>query len=264
MRTSLLLLLLLCCRCTGTPQQPVLPDQRARDLRLLINPAGHTIAERFRVPRGYERPRLSPASFGYYLQQLPLQPDGSPVHLFDGSLKERNVHYAVLRIDVGNRDLQQCADAIMRLRGEYLFARKQWDELGFRFVQDNQIHYFKTTATEKSYKQFRKWMDEVFTYANTRSLYEQLRPKAISDIEAGDVLIQTGNPYGHAVIVVDMVINRQTGDKLFLLAQSYMPAQEIHILRCPGSSSAWYSLHSAGQRIETPEWSFTTGDLRSF
>jgi Domain of unknown function (4846) len=38
-----------------------------------------------------------------------------------GDMKARqDVQYAVLDISVGNRDLQQCADAVMRIRGEYL------------------------------------------------------------------------------------------------------------------------------------------------
>ena len=45
-------------------------------------------------------------------------------------------------------------------------------------------------------------------------------------MQIGDVLIQGGSP-GHAVIVVDMAENPATGEKLYLLAQSYMPAQDI-------------------------------------
>ena len=48
----------------------------------------------------------------------------------------------------------------------------------------------------------------------------------VTSMQIGDVLIQGGSP-GHAVIVVDMAENPATGEKLYLLAQSYMPAQDI-------------------------------------
>ena len=58
----------------------------------------------------------------------------------------------------------------------------------------------------------------------------------VEDIEIGDVFIQTGNPYGHAIIIVDVAINKNK-EKIFMLAQSYMPAQEIHILKNPNNNN---------------------------
>ena len=83
-------------------------------------------------------------------------------------------------------------------------------------------------------------------------------------MKIGDVFIQKGNPYGHAVIVVNMAMEKQTGRKLFMLAQSYMPAQDIQILINPGQSeiSPWYTLKKGS--VVTPEWTFHTSDLRRF
>ncbi len=79
-------------------------------------------------------------------------------------------------------------------------------------------------------------------------------------MEIGDVFIQGGSP-GHAVIVVDLVVNSTTGEKRFLLAQSYMPAQDIHVLKNPNSTDSWYSMSEV---IETPEWTFRSSDLKRF
>ncbi|MBK7139361.1 MAG: hypothetical protein IPH74_10160 [Bacteroidetes bacterium] len=70
---------------------------------------------------------------------------------------------------------------------------------------------------------------------------------------------------GHAVIVVDVAKNEKTGETLFLLAQSYMPAQEIHLLKNPndGGISPWYSA-DFGNVLITPEYTFTANQLKEF
>ncbi|MFR5661112.1 MAG: DUF4846 domain-containing protein, partial [Butyricimonas faecihominis] len=56
-----------------------------------------------------------------------------------------------------------------------------------------------------------------------------------------------------------------TGEKLYLLAQSYMPAQDIQVLVNPKErdKSPWYTLKGEGN-ILTPEWGFTSEDLKRF
>jgi hypothetical protein len=56
----------------------------------------------------------------------------------------------------------------------------------------------------------------------------------------------------------------ESGKKLYLLAQSYMPAQEIQILinRNNRLISPWYELKEGD--IFTPEWTFEPSDLRRF
>ena len=80
-------------------------------------------------------------------------------------------------------------------------------------------------------------------------------------IQIGDVFILGGFP-GHAVLVVDVCENKSTGEKLFLIQQSYMPAQEIHVLKNLNNSeiSPWYSVNFSGD-LETPEWTFTKEQL---
>ena len=49
------------------------------------------------------------------------------IFLYNGDLKNRqDVHQAVINIDAGGKeDLQQCADAVMRMKAEYHFSRKE-------------------------------------------------------------------------------------------------------------------------------------------
>jgi Domain of unknown function (4846) len=93
------------------------------------------------------------------------------------------------------------------------------------------------------------------------SLAKHLKPVSnFADIEPGNVLIRGGFP-GHAVIVMDVAVN-QAGKKIYLLAQSYMPAQDIHVLKNPMDEdlSPWYEVDS-NTVIQTPEYRFTQSEL---
>ncbi|MFH1320749.1 MAG: DUF4846 domain-containing protein [Bacteroidota bacterium] len=219
------------------------------------------------VPDDFARVEVQENSFGEYLRNFPLKQTDNIVYLYNGEQKwPQDIHIAVLKIDVGNRDLQQCADAVMRLRGEYLYTRKKYDDIHFNFLSDGKPRYYKDHAdSEFSYKSFRKYMDYIFSYANTASLLKELKSVQLNDMKIGDVFIQKGNPYGHAIIVIDVAKHKVSGKKIFMLAQSYMPAQEIHILKNlndPGLSP-WYNI-DFGDELRTPEWNFRKEDLKRF
>lgn len=245
--------------------------------------SGNTIETRFSPPEGYVRSALTSNSFAHYLRNFPLLDITEKVHLYDGSLKgDQSIHASILDIDVGKRDLQQCADAVMRLRAEYLLSQKKYNEIAFDFtngwkfeyskwraggdlyVKGNKTGWIQNDGSKESYADFKKYMDKVFMYAGTLSLSKELKSKNINDIEIGDVLIIGGSP-GHAVLVVDLAMNTD-GDKAFMLAQSYMPAQQIHILknRSNETISPWYLLSGIEQKIYTPEWTFGVNDLKEF
>jgi hypothetical protein len=67
------------------------------------------------------------------------------------------------------------------------------------------------------------------------------------------------------VLVLDVAAERGSGRRVFLLAQSYMPAQDIHVLRNPRDAtlSPWFPA-DFGDTLETPEWTFRALDLRRF
>lgn len=208
---------------------------------------------------------LSP--YAVFLKNLPVKPKGSPVLLYNGQQKgNQDAHVAVVDMELSRRDLQQCADAVMRLRGEFLFSQKRFDEIHFNFLSDGKPRFFLNYSKgDTSYASFRRYMDWVFTYANTRSLHGELEPVSIEKIQAGDVFIVTGRPFGHAVIVTE-VAKQQNGQVRFRLAQSYMPAQETHILKNPlhPDNGGWYFLHEIGEELYTPEWTFPSNALRRF
>lgn len=276
-------LLLVLFSCVQTNEQaPQKPTSTPTDNTSLTqnSTVGTSIITRFTPPDGFVRQKQR--GFALYLQHLPLKPPETPVYYYNGQKKSNNVHAAVLDVDVGKRDLQQCADAIMRLRAEYLYARKEYGQIHFNFtngfrcdysewmkgkritVNGNQVKWVQKTPASNTYQDFRNYLTIIFSYAGTLSLEKELKPVAIKDLQIGDVFIQGGSP-GHAIIVVDLIINTQTNEKRFLLAQSYMPAQDIHIMKNLTSSqnSPWYSIPANGV-LSTPEWTFETTNLKRF
>lgn len=275
---SFLLSFLLLAGCSGEDN----PASLSQEKYVKANYEAHILKERFAAPQGYERVAADDRSFAGYLQNLPLKPHGTTVKYYNGDTKKRDVYEAVIDLDIGSRNLQQCADAVIRLRAEYLFAEKEYDKIHFNFtsgfkaeyskwqegyrikVQGNDAQWVKSTGFSAEYTDFRKYLDTVFTYAGTLSLAQELMAVQTGDMEIGDVFIQGGSP-GHCVIVVDMAQNPQTQEKVFLLAQSYMPAQDIHVLKNPGNAelSPWYQL-DFGDVLNTPEWQFQKDDLKRF
>jgi hypothetical protein len=254
---------------------PVVPDS-------IIDPEGKTVKERFSPPSGYQRREAEEGSFAQYLQNLPLKAQGSAVYYYDGRRKANEVQAAVIDMDVGKRDLQQCADAIMRLRAEYLYEKQAWSDIHFNFtngfearydkwkdgyrirVDGNRCNWVGGSPAGTGYASFRKYLDMVFSYAGTLSLSKELPRISLEEIRIGDIFIRGGSP-GHAVIIVDMAVHTETGEKLFLLAQSYMPAQDIHVLINPADEdlSPWYRIPESGP-IYTPEWTFQRDELARF
>jgi hypothetical protein len=224
-------------------------------------PGSETLALRVAPPEGFARVPVADGSWAAWLRGLPMKPADAPVLIFTGAPKWRqDVHVAVVDIDVGKRDLQQCADAIMRLRGEWLFAAGRKAEIRFNDTEGKRLSF--AARRDTGYASFRKYMDYVFAYAGTYSLERELSKVPAGALAIGDVFIKGGFP-GHAVLVADMVENATTGEKRFLLLQSYMPAQEMHVLKNPGASdgSPWYPAAFAGE-LKTPEWTFASGSLR--
>ena len=229
---------------------------------------GKTIETRFNTPEGFTRINSEGSSFELHLRNLPLKPDGSEVKTFSGEIKPNYQTYlAVVDLPIGKKDLHQCADAIMRLRADYLFSQARFKEISFRQASGKTISY-TTWLAGRTPNQTNLWtyLETVFNTANTTSLNQQLTTKPVESLEIGDVFI-TGPPrgqsYGHAIIVVDKCIDK-AGKVKFMLAQSYMPAQEIQILDNPATPGCpWYDL-DFGQNLDTPEWDFTSNQLKSF
>ena len=102
------------------------------------------LADRIAPPSGYVRETCSDNSFTTYLRNLSLLPKGSKVLLYNGKEKANQAAaFAVVDMEIGNRDLQQCADAVIRLRAEYLWKHKRYADIKFNFTSGFTAEYKK-------------------------------------------------------------------------------------------------------------------------
>jgi hypothetical protein len=246
--------------------------------------AGNLVSERILPPDGYRRVTLPDSSFGAWLRNFRLKPGNPPVKLYNGSLKgDQSVHVAVLDIDAFQGDLQQCADSVMRLRAEYFFSRNRFDDIHFNFTSGDRVSFSRWAKGERpsirgnsvvwtsghpkgtSRQNFREYLKMIFTYAGTDSLSREMKTVADpNQVQPGDVFIHGGFP-GHAVLVMDVAERPSDGKKVFLLAQGFMPAQDIHLLKNPTDDerTPWY-VPGSGSRLVTPEYSFDWTELKRF
>lgn len=219
-------------------------------------PVTDTVITRFKLPAGYQQQKVEPGSFAEYLQNLPLKPEGTKTKTYRGAIAATDIFTAaVVDLSVGKVDLQQCADVVMRLRGEYLYQQMKYNDIAYHFESGfncDYVHYangyrYNTQIgrwmlkgkKDYGYANFMRYMNLVFSYAGTLSLEKELKPvKNPDELKAGDVFINGGSP-GHCFIVMDVVENSQH-KKQFLIAQSFMPAQNLQVLQYDGNP--WFSI----------------------
>ncbi|TXG38721.1 DUF4846 domain-containing protein [Seonamhaeicola maritimus] len=228
----------------------------------LLNKNGLTIKSRVEVPEGYKRIEYLKGSFQEYLRNYKLKAFGSKIINYDGSEYYWQMgHIGILDIPVPKNGLQQCADALIRVRSEYLWDNNRKNEIGFNFtsghysswkyyadgyrpkINGNKVNFHITAVKDHSKSNFYKYLNLIYTYSGTLSLYNEL-PKInnVNSLKIGDMLIIGGTP-GHIVMICDEVVNAN-GDKLYLLFQGNTPAQSVHLVKNleDNTISPWYQL----------------------
>ena len=248
-----------------------------------VNKNGLTIKDRAKIPEGYERVIYQKGSFQEYIQNYKLKPFGSRVINYDGSdYFYQFGHIGVLEIPVPKNGLQQCADALIRIRSEYLWSINQKHKIGFNFtsghycsweqfakgyrpkVKGNKVSFHKTTTENHTKENFYKYLNLIYTYSGTISLYNEMKKiNSISELQVGDMLIVGGSP-GHVVMIGD-VIKNNNGERLFLLFQGNTPAQSVHLLKNleETSISPWYKL-KLNKEVYVPGYTFNNSKFIRF
>ena len=229
------------------------------------------ISVRFPPPDDYKRVKVESASFGEWLRNLPVL-DRQTVYSYRGDAVSAPAA-AVVPMDVGSGDVQQCADSILRLYSEFLWAKKDVDKWGIHFtsgdlstwsawrqgerfkVAGSTVERTKSGGEDRSYTQYQRWLHHSFLYAGTRSMNkDSLSVEPSEEVQPGDFFVTGGSP-GHAILVID-VAESAGKPRVALLGQGYMPAQEFHVLEDTGShvKANWFVLPSEGEALRNPSW----------
>ena len=249
-----------------------------------VNTSGMTIYDRLLAPESYNMIAADSGSFGHYIAHYDLKTYDAKVINYDGKpYIYQQGHLGVLDVPVPDNGLQQCADALIRLRAEYLWEQNKQDKIGFNFtsghycswqkyaagyrpqINGNKVQFSKTAGFDNSKANFYRYLNLIFTYSGTQSLYDEL-PKITSqkDINIGDMLIYPGFP-GHVMMVVAIAENAQ-GERLFAFVQGNTPAQSVHIIKnIDGGISPWYTIDFENRKyFETPIYTFKSFDFIRF
>lgn len=249
----------------------------------LILKSGDSIISRVKVPKGYSRETYTKGSFQDFIQNYRLKKFGSKVINYDGSAYfYQSGHFGVLDLSVPKNGLQQCADALIRLRAEYLWKQNRQSDIGFEFtsghycswkkyaegyrpkVKGSKVSFHKTASKDGSKKNFYKYLNLIYTYSGTLSLFNEL-PKITSskNLQVGDMLVYPGTP-GHIVMIVDKAKDNK-GNIRFILAQGNTPAQSVHLLKNPNDQEVnpWYTL-TIGAYTEIPGYYFNQAKFIRF
>lgn len=244
----------------------------------LVNQDSLTIKSRVNVPEGYGRTNYPKGSFEDYLRHYKLKPFGSKIINYDDTeyFWQRG-HIGILEVPVPKNGLQQCADALIRIRSEFLWDNNRKDEIGFNFtsghycswkkyaegyrpkINGSKVSFHKIASADSSRDNFYKYLNLIYTYSGTLSLYHELEAIKAKDLKIGDMLIKGGSP-GHIVMLCDEAINDK-GEKLFLLFQGNTPAQSVHLVKNLEDStiSPWYQLKDDAV---TPVSNYTFGSAK--
>ncbi len=246
-------------------------------------PPEDRLERRFLTPDRFARATVAPGSFGAWLRDLPLEGYSAEVLSHRGAVilptGHRNLA-AVVALDVGAQDLQQCADSVIRLHAEWRWSQGRRDQsyraasgaempfarwaLGERITVSgpggSKLTWAPAARPDDSHQAFRAYLDNVFGWANTVSLARDTTPTAVADLRAGDFVVQPGGP-GHAVLILDLATDAE-GHRVVLLGQGFMPAQSFQVLH-PGKQNpnvtpgpvgdgAWFRIEPDG--LQTPFW----------
>lgn len=245
--------------------------ERARYGWLDADAAVRPLSEVFAPPPGAARVAAPEGSFAAWLRDLPLRPADAPVLRYDGALlhgADDPRVAAVAEIDVGAKDLQQCADFIIRLHAEWLWSAGRADEAAYRFtsgdearwtayargerpkIRGRKVTWSRAAKAARDRATFRKYLDLVFMYAGTASLARDADRVKRGDLAAGDFFVLGGHP-GHAVVVLD-VAEAPGGRRYALIGQGFLPARDLHVLASGERHDPWFDL--SGDQVATPFW----------
>lgn len=220
------------------------------------------------LPAGYERLADDGSGYADYLRSLPLAHSDSIVRSYAGEPMDTVQPYCYRLIDLPLiYKFEQCADVCIRLRSEYLYHTRKYEDIHFDDTNYQTLAYEQGNRRED----FDEYLKKVELMANTASMKHEMPKRRLEDVRPGDVFVYDAKSrkearYGHAILVADVAVDRQTGQKIALLIQGSTPACSIHVLRNRQDSilSPWFPLQAQNDTLDFGFARYQTDELYCF
>ncbi|MBQ1433048.1 MAG: DUF4846 domain-containing protein [Ruminococcus sp.] len=225
------------------PAKLTIETSKRNTVQQCTDPDGMTVETRFVPPEGYGRVSAEQGSFGEYLRNYPLYPDGTVLPIFNGLTDDSPYTAAVFDISVGDEGYQQCADSIIRLYSDYFYENGQYDKIAFQFSNGFECSYDKwrkgkrvlafgdyafevpAAGSDDSEQQYRNYLKEVMRYAGTISLQKESQVIPVDEMRIGDFICNDT----HVVMIIDEAVNEK-GENCYLIGQCFIPAACFHVV----------------------------------
>lgn len=231
------------------------------------NPHNYDKVSDIKPPRGFKRITSEDPALDAFLRSLPLKERGTKTQLFTGGDADRQMlNYAVINMPMIS-NAEQCADVCMRLRTEFLFQAGRLGEIHFSDI-DGGVQQYEGGTSRNDVERF---LSHVYEVSNTFSLSRELATRPLRDIRPGDIFVyaaadRVGEKLGHAVTVIDVARNPDTGQTCFLLAEGNTPARNIHVVRNLNDRflSPWFMLNEQADTLRLSTFSYVPQELKHF
>jgi hypothetical protein len=229
-----------------------------------------TIVERFSPPTGYERFPVDLKSFAFWLRQMPLLPEDSPVKDFKNRIFKKSTDStiaAVVAYDIKGRNLDQCIDILLRFWAEYLVENNRQNEIqfplpdglilswidwanGLRPKFKREHFYLKINAkSNNSNQNFKRYLNTIFEYSSTQTFFHYYKDINPDSLQIGDFIVKKGTK-GHVVIIVDLARNKE-GNLIALIGQGDTPACQFYLLNYK-KDNPWFPINTTNEVLPLP------------
>ncbi|MBN1408861.1 MAG: hypothetical protein JW956_13775 [Calditrichaceae bacterium] len=228
------------------------------------------IIERFSPPTGFQRIPADSNSFAFWLRQMPLLPEGSPVKDFKNRIFKKSTDSTVASVvayDIKGRNLDQCMDILLRFRAEFLVDNHRKNEIQFPLPDGLMLgwvdwaegirpefkgaHFYleKTAEPDSSDRSFKRYLNTIFEYSSTQAFYHYYKNINPDSLQIGDFVVKKGSK-GHAVMIVDLACDKN-GNFVALIGQGDTPACQFYLLNYKMGNS-WFPIDTAKEILPLP------------
>ncbi|MBD3287833.1 hypothetical protein GF337_03440 [candidate division KSB1 bacterium] len=232
--------------------------------------SGNSIKQRIEPPKGYQRIKVTPGSFGGWLRHLPLKSKNLSVLDYLGRKRlssDDSTLAGVIEYSIRGKKLEQCMDILYRLYAEYLLSRGNDNHIKFPMPGGQHLYWNdwkqgfrpeyhgveitmrRITEPDSSRAAFEQYLKEIFYHSFTQTAYFAYSRIDIQEMQIGDFIVKKGRR-GHAVMIMDIAVDDR-GNKVVLIGQGDTPARQFHLLNYR-KDNPWFPVDENSDYPELP------------